>query len=140
MCFFSYNKIKIIIINECTILFSLKKKKCPERGPILSLKKKGKVGGEAQKIYIGYWYSYKQLYRLFVGYCYSYIYIYIYICSACLENNNNFQKITCTTNKMESLFGKEKVKKFLVQSLCFTYVLHSRRQLHGNNNNFQKIK
>ena len=33
---------------------------------------------------------------------------------------------------MESLFGqKEKVKKFLALSMCNTYVLPSRHQLHG---------
>ena len=34
--------------------------------------------------------------------------------------------------KMESLYGqKEKVKKFLALSMCNTYVLPSRHQLHG---------
>ena len=49
-----------------------------------------------------------------------------YMATIIIFRTSHAQKI-----KMESLFGqKEKVKKFLALSMCNTYVLPSRHQLH----------
>ena len=49
-----------------------------------------------------------------------------YMATIIIFRRSHAQKI-----KMESLFGqKEKVKKFLALSMCNTYVLPSRHQLH----------
>ena len=65
------------------------------------------------------------------NFCTLLLFIYIYLFCLFRKQQIIFRRSHAQKIKMESLFGqKEKVKKFLALSMCNTYVLPSRHQLH----------